>query len=150
MAFSDQNKISKKITRQGSVRLPDADFFWIIPCTLVFSSWLVLASFVLSFCYLPGISTVTRCKLFARCKTYCIIYATVLDLNLLRINEIIKDSVGTASFFGLWISLSCLYLWILNNTHNLRNLASVILEILRFIFHFVILICYCLTIYICW
>ena len=32
LAFSDQNKISKKITRQGSVRLPDADFFWILPC----------------------------------------------------------------------------------------------------------------------
>ena len=31
LAFSDQNKIKKKkITRQGSIRLPDADFFWII------------------------------------------------------------------------------------------------------------------------
>ena len=30
--FQIKVKFRKKITRQGSVRLPDADFFWIIPC----------------------------------------------------------------------------------------------------------------------
>ena len=30
--FQIKMKFRKKITRQGSVRLPDADLFWIIPC----------------------------------------------------------------------------------------------------------------------
>ena len=29
--FQIKKKSKKKITRQGGVRLPDADFFWIIP-----------------------------------------------------------------------------------------------------------------------
>ena len=31
--FQIKIKLRKKITRQGSVRLPGTDFFWIIPCS---------------------------------------------------------------------------------------------------------------------
>ena len=32
--FQVKIKFRKKIMRQGSVRLPETDFFWIIPCKL--------------------------------------------------------------------------------------------------------------------
>ena len=33
--FQIKIKFWKKIMRQGSIRLPDADFFWIIPCQYI-------------------------------------------------------------------------------------------------------------------